>query len=299
MQISELLENYKGIINEVEIGTAGKSLKIGGENILPYHFFEGDLKNPVRFGLEVYDCQPQVFAESLKNCYSDVINSPVEWAKKSINSYNADFISIYLNSLDEEGCSLSDLAEKVKRIADSINKPVVVYSIGDKDKDPKILAEISKVCSGMNLLLGPVQKDNYEEIGKAALEGGHSIIAQTPLDINLCKELNLKLAKFFPKEKIVIDPLASALGFGIEYSFSIMERVKQIGVIHSDEMMKMPIIANIGRECWKTKEAKSNETQGILWEALSALILALAGANIIIMLHPESLKLLKNVIGVK
>lgn len=296
MQVSELLESYKGMVNEVTIGSGDKSLKIGGENILPFHFFEGNLKNPLRFGLEIYDSPPQVFADSLKNCYSDVINSPIEWAKKSIDEYNVDFISIYLNSLNEEDCSISNLAENVKNIANSINKPVVISGTGDIEKDLKALVEIAKVCSGMNLLLGPVQKDNYQEIGKAALDGGHSIIAQTPLDINLCKELNLKLAKFFPKERMVIDPLSSALGFGIEYSFSIMERVKQIGVVHNDEMMKMPIIANTGRECWKTKEAKENETQGILWEALSALILVLAGANIIVMLHPESLKLLKNVI---
>ncbi len=142
-------------------------------------------------------------------------------------------------------------------------------------------------------------KENYEVIAKAALEGGHSIIPQSPLDINLCKELNVKLTKFFPKEKMVIDPLSAAIGYGIDYSFSIFERVKQVAVIHNDEMMKVPMVANIGKECWKTKEAKEDKTQGILWEALTAFTLILAGANLLIMRHPESMKLVKNLISGK
>ena len=109
----------------------------------------------------------------------------------------------------------------------------------------------------------------------------------------------MKLAKFFPKERIVIDPLSAAIGYGIDYSFSIMERVKQVAVIHNDEMMKAPMVANIGKDCWKTKEAKEDKTQGILWEALTAFTLILAGANLVIMRHPESLKLVKKLISGK
>ncbi|HUV45696.1 MAG TPA: acetyl-CoA decarbonylase/synthase complex subunit delta, partial [Dehalococcoidia bacterium] len=140
---------------------------------------------------------------------------------------------------------------------------------------------------------GPVIKENYEVVGKAILNHGHSAIAQTPLDINLLKELNVKLCKFFPADRIVIDPLSSALGYGIEYSFSLMERVKQIGVIVKDGMTQMPMIANLGDECWKTKQAKESKEQGLLWEGMTALSLLLAGANILILRYPESLKLVR------
>jgi acetyl-CoA decarbonylase/synthase complex subunit delta len=158
---------------------------------------------------------------------------------------------------------------------------------------------VAEVCTGDNLLLGPVVKENYEPISKAALDHGHCIIAQTPLDINLEKELNVKLLKTFPRERIVIDPLSSALGYGMEYSFTIMERTKHIGVMFGDNTMQMPIIADLGSECAKTKQAKENEKQGLLWESVTALSLLLAGANILVLRQPESLKLMKEAIDGK
>ncbi|MBM4450628.1 MAG: acetyl-CoA decarbonylase/synthase complex subunit delta, partial [Chloroflexi bacterium] len=133
-------------------------------------------------------------------------------------------------------------------------------------------------------------------ISKAAMEHGHSIVAQSPLDINLEKELNVKLLKSMPANRIVIDPLSSALGYGMEYSFTIMERTKHIGVMFGDNTMQMPIIADLGAECWKTKQAKESEKQGLLWESITALSLLLAGANLLVMRHPETCKLMKEAI---
>jgi len=297
MQISDFFEPYKGDIKEVTIGSPGKSIKIGGEKTLPLHTFEGQEGAPVRFALEVFDTPPEVWPDHLRSPYSDVLSDPIAWANKCIQQYGADLVSLFLSSLDSESADVSKIAENVKKVADQIPSPLIVMGVGDKDKDAKALVEIAKVCSGKNLLLGPLVKENYEEIAKAAMEGGHSVIPLTPLDINLCKELNVKLTKFFPKERIVIDPMSAAVGYGIDYSFSIMERVKQVGVIHNDEMMKMPIVANIGKDCWKTKEAKEDKTQGVLWEAMTAFTLILAGANIVIMRHPESLKLIKKLIA--
>lgn len=297
MQLNDFFEPYKGDIKEVAIGPEGKAVKIGGEKTLPFHGFEGQVGIPVRFALEVFDAPPEGWPEHLRSAYADVFTDPVAWANKSVKQFGADLISLYLASLDSDQADVAKIAENVRKIADQIACPLVVMGIGDKDKDAKALVEIAKACKGKNLLLGPLVKENYEEIAKAALEGGHGIIPQSPLDINLCKELNVKLTKFFPKEKMAMDPLSAAIGYGIDYSFSIFERVKQVAVIHNDEMMKMPIVANIGKECWKTKEAKEDKTQGILWEAITAFTLILAGANLMIMRHPESLKLVKKLIS--
>lgn len=292
--MKEFIETYKGEIKEVVIGSEGKSLTVGGENTLPYHFFEGSIPNPPLLALEVWDKEPENWPDYLLKIYSDVLSSPLDWANKCINNYNADLISFYLASTDSDSFDVYSIALKVKELAKNISVPLIVNGIGDKDKDSASLTEIAKVCAGEKLLLGPVVKENYEEIGAAALEYGHSIIVQTPLDINLAKELNVKLSKFFPREKIVIDPLSSALGYGLDYTFSIMERIKQVAVVHGDELMKMPMIANIGKECWKTKEAKESEKQGILWESITGLTYILSGSNIVIMNHPESVKLIKN-----
>lgn len=299
MQLGDFLETYKGDVKEVSIGIAEKAVKVGGEKTLPLHSFEGQEGAAVRFALEVFDVAPKGWPEHLYSYYADVLSDPVAWADKCVKKFGADLISLYLSSLDNDSYDPKNIAENVKKIVDQIAVPLIVMGIGDKDRDARALTEVAKVCTGENLLLGPLVKENYEEIAKAALEGGHAIIAQSPLDINLCKELNIKLAKFFPKEKIVIDPLSAAIGYGLDYSFSIMERVKQVAVLHNDEMMKMPIVANIGKECWKTKEARENKTQGILWEAITGLTLILAGANLVIMRHPESLKLIKKLISGK
>ena len=199
----------------------------------------------------------------------------------------------------EADSSAEDAASLVKRVAEAAPVPLIVYGSGDENKNIAVLSKVAEVCKGENLLLGPAVKENYEPVAKAAMENGHALVAQTPLDINLMKELNIKLSKAFTPDKIVIDPLSSALGYGMEYSFTIMERTKQTGVIFKDGMTQMPMIGDLGTECWKTKEAKENETQGILWEGMTAISLLLAGANIVVLRHPKTLQYIRRLIARK
>jgi len=299
MEYKAPVEAYSGVVREITIGKGGKALKIGGENILPLHFFDqGRNPNPAKFVLEVLDIKPADWPEHLVEPFKDVISDAVKWAKKC-EGFGIDAISLYLISTDpaEKDTPAEEAAGLVKKVAQAINVPLIVYGSGDEKKDAEVLPKVAQVCDGMNLLIGPVLKENYEIVGKAILDHGHTAIAQTPLDINLLKELNVKLGKFFPADRIVIDPLSSALGYGMEYSFSLMERVKQIGIITKDGMTQMPIIANLGGECWKAKQAKENKEQGLLWEGITALLLLLAGANILVLRHPETLKLIKETIG--
>lgn len=292
-------EAYTGNVREIVVGKGEKILKIGGENILPFHFFdEGIQPNPPRFALEVLDMEPYDWPDFLREPYEDVLSDPVKWAKRC-EEYGADAICLTLLSTDpaEKDTSAEEAATLVKRMLLELKKPLIVYGSGDEKKDAEVLPKIAEECKGENLLIGPVQKENYEVVGKAILDNGHVAIAQSPLDINLLKELNIKLCKFLPPDRVVIDPLSSALGYGIEYSFSIMERVKQIGIITKDSMTMMPIIANLGAECWKTKQAKEDRNQGILWEGITAVSLLLAGANLLVLRHPETLKLVKETLG--
>jgi acetyl-CoA decarbonylase/synthase complex subunit delta len=295
------VEAYTGVVREVTIGKGNKSLKIGGENILPLHFFDqGSNPNPVKFAMEVLDMKPEDWPEHAVEPFKDVIGDPVGWAKKC-QGFGVDAISLFLMSTDPavKNAPADRAAELAKRVAEAINVPLIVYGSGDEKKDVEVLSKVAEVCDGMNLLMGPVLKENYEAVGKAILDHGHTAIAQSPLDINLLKELNVKLSKIFPPDRIVIDPLSSALGYGMEYSFSLIERVKQIGIMTKDSMTMMPIIANLGGECWKTKQAKENKKQGLLWEGMTAVSLLLAGANIIVLRHPETLKLIKETIAAR
>jgi acetyl-CoA decarbonylase/synthase complex subunit delta len=295
------IEAYTGVVREVTIGKGSKTLKVGGENILPLHFFDqGSNPNPVKFALEVLDMKPEDWPEHAVEPFKDVISDPVAWAKEC-QDFGVDAVSLFLMSTDPavKDAPADKAAELAKKVAEAITVPLIVYGSGDEKKDVEVLSKVAEVCDGMNLLIGPVLKENYEAVGKAILDHGHTAIAQSPLDINLLKELNVKLSKFFPPERIVIDSLSSALGYGMEYSFSLIERVKQIGVITKDSMTMMPIIANLGAECWKTKQAKENKEQGLLWEGITALSLLLAGANILVLRHPETLELIKETTEVK
>ena len=298
MEYKAPVEAYTGSVREITIGKEKKSLKIGGENILPFHFFdEGSNPNPAKFALEVLDMEPQDWPEHLTQPFKDVIADPVKWAKRC-EELGADAVFLRLVSTDPavKDSSADGAAAMAKKVAEAINIPLIIYGSGDDKKDAEVLPKVAEACDGMNLLIGPVQKENYEIVGRALLEHGHNASALSPLDINLLKEINVKLCKFFPGEKIVIDPESAALGYGMEYSFSLMERVKQIGIITKDNMTMMPIIADLGGECWKTKQAKENKEQGLLWEGMTALSLLLAGANILVLRHPETLKLIKETI---
>ena len=298
MEYREPVESYSGKVREMTIGKTGKALKIGGENTLPFHTFEGSISNPPRLALEVYDMEPKGWADWVLEPYKDVLSDPVKWAKKCVEKFGAEAICLQLVSTDptEKDVSPEAAAALTRKVADAVNVPLIVYGSGDEKKDVPVLTKVAEVCRGENLLIGPATKENYGGIGKAALDNGHMVIAQSPLDINLMKELNIKLCKMLPAERIVIDPLSSALGYGMEYSFTIIERIKQTGVIFKDGMTQMPVIANLGAECWKTKQAKESKEQGLLWEGITAMSLLLAGANILVLRHPDNLRLIREII---
>jgi len=297
MEYKTPVETYTGKVGEVVLGKGDKAVKIGGESVLPFHFFEGTITNKPRIAVEIQDIDPTTWAEWIREPFKDVLSDPVAWAKKCLD-IGADLIFIRLTSTDPAGANApaDKAADVVKQVVAGINVPVIVYGSGDEAKDVEVLSRVAEVCDGEKLLLGPLVKENYEPIAKAALDHGHSIVAQTPLDINLEKELNVKLLKTFPADRIVIDPLSSGLGYGMEYSFTIMERTKHIGVMFGDATMQMPIIADLGGECWKTKQAKESKEQGVLWESTSAISLVLAGANVLVLRHPDSVTMIKEAI---
>jgi acetyl-CoA decarbonylase/synthase complex subunit delta len=292
------LEKYPANIREVVWGPGGKAKKIGGENTLPFHYFEGSLPNLAGLALEILDMEPQNWSPLVLEPFQDVVSDPVKWAQKCVATYGAEILCLRLLSTDPMGRNASpqEAAETVGKVADAAGVPLIVWGTGEEAKDTEVLMEVAKTCSGKNLLLGPVVKGNYQEISKAAAAHGHAIIAQASMDANLTKELNIALCKTFPPEKIVVDPTSSALGYGFEYTYSIIERIKQFGLFDKDKMMLMPILADVAVDCWRAKEAKESKEQGVLWEAITGMSFLIAGANLLVLRHPESLRLIKEMI---
>jgi len=297
MEYKAPLEAYTGRVKEVIIGSGRKAVRVGGQNILPLHYFEGAAANRPVVALEVDDNGAAGWSGPVAGPFKDVVHDPVKWAKRCMEM-GADLVCLHLEGTDPQGANKTaiEAAGLVKMIAGQLDAPLIVYGCGDDKKDVEVLTAVAEACKGDNLLIGPVVKENYEAIARAVAGNGHCVIAQTPIDINLEKELNVKLLKQLPPGKIVIDPLSSALGYGMEYSFTIMERSRQVAVIYGDMAMQMPIIADLGRECWKTNQARANAEQGVLWESITAMSLLLAGADILVLRHPDNCRLLKEAI---
>jgi acetyl-CoA decarbonylase/synthase complex subunit delta len=199
-------------------------------------------------------------------------------------------------------------AEVVKKVADAVDVPLIVWGTANHDKDTEVLGKVAEVCQGKDLIIGPVEDGDYKKIGAAAIGYQHTVIASTPIDVNLAKQLNILLGNLgVADDKLVIDPTTSSIGYGIEYCYSVMERIRVAALAQQDEKLQFPIICNISKEVWKAKEAGIPEGEeptlgdakkrGILLEAMSAMVLLLAGADILVMRHPEAIKLIREVIA--
>lgn len=291
-------EIYKGAVNRVVLGVDPASVTIGGETAPQFHRFEGLWPHPPVLAMEVYDQRPVDWVDEVIEPFEDVLGDPVTWAQKCVDSFGAEAICLQLHSIDPiEGDTSPEVAAALAgRVAESIQVPLIVYGTGAEDKDASVLAEVAKVCRGRNLFLGPVVAKNYEPIARAAQEHGHGVIIQTAVNLPQAKELNSKVGRILPQDKILFDPISPALGYGLEYGYSVMEREKLAGLSFGDDNLKMPLVANIGQGCWDTKEAKASRTRGLLWETLTCMSFLLAGANLFILRHPESLRVINKII---
>ena len=301
---------YSGKIKQVKLGKGDKSVTVGGETAYPFHLFEGEMPNPPRIAMEIFDLSPEDWAEAAMEPFAGVTDDPVAWAKKCINDYGAGMICLQLVSTDPNGLDrgADEAAEVVKKVADAIDVPLIVWGTANHDKDTEVLRKVAELCQGKNLIIGPVEEGDYKKIGAAAIGYQHTVAASTPIDINLAKQLNILLGNLgVPDDLLMMDPTVSSIGYGIEYCYSVMERDRMAALTQQDEKLQFPLICNVGKEVWKTKEAKiptkeapklgDAAKRGILMEAISAAVLLLAGADVMIMRHPEAIKLTHEMIA--
>lgn len=300
---------YTGAIKEIKLGKEGKEVSVGGETTYPFHLFEGEMPNKPKLALEVIDTEIPECTKAIVDVYGDLLKDPLAWAKKVVSEYKPDILCLSLLSTDPNGLDgpVEAAAALVQEVAAAVDVPIIVMGTTNEAKDAELLKLVSEQCQGENLILGPVVEGNYKQIGAAALAYGHTVIASSPIDINLAKQLNILLENLgVPMDKILIDPTVGGLGYGFEYTYSVMERLRIAALTQQDVKLQIPMICHVAREVWKTKEAKQSleeapelgdpEKRGILLEAMTAQGLLLAGADIVILRHPESLKLVREFI---
>jgi len=299
------LEKWTGKVNEVRLGGNGRqAVVVGGEATFPFLQFEGAIPNRPAVAIEVLDVQPTGWPSQLAAAWGDVLADPALWAKKAAE-YGADIIALRLKSAHpEEGDTGAEEAKKtVDKVLAAVDLPLIVLGPEVTEKDNIVLVAASEAARGQRIALGNCEEKNYRTIGAACIADGHVAIAKTPIEINLAKQLNILLCDLgVSPESILMDPTTGALGYGLEYTYSVMERLR-LACLTGDGMTAMPMICTVGEESWRQKESKSDievpatwgelEQRALIWEEMTASTLLNAGADIVVLRHPKAVEAIK------
>jgi len=291
-------ENYTGKIYTVQIGTGAQAVTIGGATALPFLRFEGSFPNKPALALEITDSAPADWPETVKKAIGGAASSPVQWAK-FCQQNGADMVALRLMGThpDQQNRSAEDAARIAGEVAAAIDIPLILLGSGHAEKDGQVLQAAAAATRGKNCAIGKAVEENYKTVAAAAMANDHKLIAMSQLDVNLAKQLNILLTQMgLDKERIIIDPMSSALGYGLEYTYSVMERIRLAALLQNDQMMQTPIVCDIGEQVWKVKEAIAPESEAaewgaledraLAWEAVTASAMLVAGADLLIMRHP-------------
>jgi CO dehydrogenase/acetyl-CoA synthase delta subunit len=300
-------EACTGVIREVSLGEGEKALTVGGSSTLPFHLFEGDMPYVPRVAYDVLDSEPEDWPDILGKYYSDVLSDPVAWARKCVNDYGAEAICLSLVSTDPNGMNRpsSEAAKKAQSVIEGVDVPVILWGCGNAEKDTETLREVTNLIGNRKVCLGPLSDANYRSLGATAMAFQLPVVASTPIDVNLAKQLNILLENLgLSLDQILMDPAIGAVGYGIEYSYSVMERIRLAALTQQDEKLQVPFICNLGREVWKTKECRlpsdaymgDQERRGVIMEAVTASTLLLAGGELMVMIHPKAVALIEALI---
>ncbi len=314
MSIPEIADNYTGSVNRVTLGATKENggsrtstITVGGARNVVYGGGADQASEKPVIAIDVLDSEPDDWPELLAEPYKDVLDNPAEWAKRCIEEFGADLICLKFDGIhpDKGDKDAAHAAKVTEDVLKAVGVPLVLWGCGNDEKDNQVMPKVSGAAKGENCLLGTITEDNYKSLTAIALADNHHLISEAPIDINIAKQVNILASDMgFPLERIVTFQSTGALGYGIEYAYSIQER-QRIAALTGDKMMAMPAICDVGYEAWRAKEAKLVDApgwgdaadRGPMWEATTAICLLQAGVDIIRMRHPRAVKTVKNFIN--
>ncbi|MGQ9573736.1 MAG: acetyl-CoA decarbonylase/synthase complex subunit delta [Thermoguttaceae bacterium] len=308
MTIPEVMEKWSSRINvvtlgatEAEGGTRGRTVMIGGQSGIPFLSFDGQDPHPPAIALDVLDKTPSNWPAPLEEVYGDVWSDPVAWARR-VQELGADLVSLRLVGThpDEGDWPAERAVETVRAVLAAVELPLIIWGCDVPAKDQQVMPKVAEAAQGENCLLGGVTETEYRTLTAAAQAYGHKLIAMSPCDINKAKQVNILVTDMgYPLTDIVIYPSTAALGYGMEYIYSILERGR-LAALSGDRLMAQPVILDVGYEAWRVKEARSGDEladrwgplaqRGPAWEALTATNLLQGGADLLVMRHPKAVQ---------
>lgn len=308
-------EKWTGKVREVTLGataveggTRSHTVTVGGETTLPFLHFEGDIPNPPRIAIEIADQPPDDWSPLLQEAWGAAMNDPAAWAKAAEDA-GADLVLLQLSLTKDGGqpTTAADARAVTRAVLQATGLPLLVFGPGQVDADNELLVAVAEEAAGERIVLGVCEEKNYRTIVAAALANDHLVNSRTPMDVNLAKQLVILISDMgLPPECILIDPTTASLGYGLEYGYSVMERLR-IAALQGDSMTQLPMLVTPGYEAWRQKESKVGEgvpaawgdwrERAILWETITATTLIEAGADILVLRHPETVRRVKMFVG--
>jgi acetyl-CoA decarbonylase/synthase complex subunit delta len=313
--LSDAAEKWTGAINSLTIGataanggTRTSAVTVGGANGLPFMNYEGQTPHRPVVAMEIWDRAPDEWAAPLMAALGDAVLSPVDWARRCVEEWGADMLCLKLAGThpDLGDRSPDEAAQTVKDVLGAVGVPLIIWGSENDEKDNEVLPRCTQAAAGEKCLVGIASEDNYKTLVAACQADGHSLINQSPVDINIAKQVNILVAEMgFPMDRVVMYQTTGALGYGLEYIYSIQERGR-LAALGGDKMMSLPVICMVGQEAWRAKEAKATaeeqptwgneQTRGVIWELATAATLLQAGSDIIVVRHPATAQALKRII---
>jgi len=306
------VEEYPGEIVEVKLGatrteggTRGRSIVIGGERAPAFYSFMQPTPHRPVIAFDVFDWPKVPLPRAVKMHVREVLEDPAEWAKLCVEKFDAEMVNIHLLSIDPliEDAPPSAAVKTVESVLQAVDVPIAIGGCGDPKKDLEVFTAIAAATEGERILFGSVTLDmDIEATAKIIKEHDHTVIAFTSMDVNRARELNRKLYDYLSKEQIVMDTTTAALGYGLDYAFTVMERARLAG-LKGDPELNHPISSG-STNAWAAREAwmklgpqwAPRELRGPLWETITAQTLLLAGVDYFMMMHPASVKAVRTMI---
>ena len=312
---SPFIQEYPGQIREVTLGATksdggsrGRTIVIGGATTPAFYLFEKVPPHKPVIAVDTFDIEVRL-PKAIRMHVEEVWEDTAAWAKMAVDKWGADLISVHLLSTDPliKDTPPAEAAKTVEEVLQAVDVPLVIGGSGDPKKDAAVFTEVAELAEGERVLLSSLTLDMdeagvLEGVAKAAAEHGQLVLAFTALDLNRAKELNRKLYEYIPEGNIIMDLTTAALGYGLEYSFTIHERAR-MSALMGDSELQHPVLAGT-TNAWAAREAWINlgpeweprELRGPIWETTTALSLLLAGVDVFMMMHPDAIRNMKKVV---
>ncbi len=304
MPVPEVVDSFAGSVNRITLGATGnagtrqRTVTVGGARNVVYGGSAADAGQKPVIAMDVLDARPSDWPDILLEPFAKVADDPGTWAKLCVEEFGADLICIKFDGIhpDKGNQNAAHAVKVTEAVLKAVSVPLVLWGCGNDEKDNEVMPKVSGAAKGQKCLIGTATEDNYKSLTAIAMADDHCLITEAPLDINIAKQVNILVSDMgFPLERIVTFQSTGALGYGIEYAYSIQER-QRLAALGGDKMMAMPAICDVGYESWRCKEAKladapgwgDTKDRGPMWEAATAICLLQAGVDIIRMRHPQA-----------